>query len=98
MRRSIVVAFFVLFACSLNGQSQETSPPLDIASLRAQIDALKAEYEKRINDLQKQLDEVQNKISEPSSPQPPDPGLEGDVSKPPPPRQEPLATQAPAGV
>src|SRR5215831_10744016 len=70
MRRTMVVAFLVLFTSSLYGQQESTQPPPaaeTLESLRLQVEALKADYEKRINDLQKQIDAMQGGASGPSN-------------------------------
>ena len=65
MRRSIAAAFFfsVLISSLSFGQTPQTNASAsDVAALRAQIDALKADYEKRIQALETQLEEIQAKM------------------------------------
>ena len=76
MRRSMVVAFLVLTTSSLYGQQESTQPPTPaetMESLRLQVEALKADYEKRINDLQKQIDAMRDGSKGPSNGSPTEP-------------------------
>jgi hypothetical protein len=104
----MVVAFLVLFASSLYGQQESTQPPPaaeTLESLRLQIEALKADYEKHINDLQKQIDALQGGASGPSSgsgtelkPTSAPSAAPSTSALPLPPPSAPAAPQAPAGV
>ncbi len=64
MRRSIAAAFLIslLFSSIVFGQAPAAAQAADVAALRAQIDALKADYEKRIQALETQLEEIQSKM------------------------------------
>src|SRR3989442_8635386 len=57
--RPYLLALFVLFAVSNTSFAQT---PADINTLRTQIDALKADYEKRIQALETQLQQLQTQI------------------------------------
>jgi hypothetical protein len=65
MQRSMAAAFPVLLLFSFAAAAQ-TPPPgaqaADLAALRVQIDTLKADYEKRIQALEMQLEEIQTKM------------------------------------
>ena len=68
MRNQLLVAIFavLLFSSpSLFAQAGAPQSP-DLAAIRSQIDAMKADYEKKIQDLQKQLDDIQARQSTPS--------------------------------
>jgi hypothetical protein len=58
---SIALALVALFPASL--QAQNASPAADIAVLRAQLDALRTEYQTRIQDLEKQLQAIQTQLA-----------------------------------
>jgi len=58
---SISFVLAVLIPASL--QAQNATPAADIASLRAQLDALRTEYQTRIQDLEKQLQAIQTQLA-----------------------------------
>src|SRR5262249_43544748 len=65
MRFKIAIAAAMILACTpiVRAQTPAASPQApDVVAIRAQLDALKAEYEKRIKALEDQLEEVQAKL------------------------------------
>ena len=67
MRNQLLVALFaVLIFRSPTLFAQAAAPQsAELAAIRSQIDAMKADYEKKIQDLQKQLDDIQARQSTP---------------------------------
>src|SRR5689334_7807827 len=53
---------FCLFAGLLATPARAQAQAADIATLRAQLDALRAEYQTRLQDLEKQLQAIQSKL------------------------------------
>ena len=71
MTNRLPVALFVLISLAPSLFAQPAAPQAaDLTAIRAQIDGLRAEYDKRIQDLQKQVDEIQSRQpAQPGQPQ-----------------------------
>jgi len=92
MRPRTIAWTLIVFSVLCHSMFAQTPTTADLNELRAQIDALKADYDKRIQMLEAQLQALQNQSQSTSKPETP---VEAAV---PPPQQQQPAAQVPSGA